>query len=109
MLAPSAARGGIRASSLRRRASFHSTAKAIGSSADKGPRKGSACGAAMTTNEGSPASPEIRASIINVVQADVRHPGGVAVLVRLGNHAAHVDAVGELHAQLERPQPQVHS
>src|SRR5882724_2915907 len=44
---------------------------------------------------------------VHVVQRDVRHPGGPARRVRLRDHSADVDPVGELHAQLERSQTQV--
>src|SRR6266446_6944259 len=52
MLAPNAARGGINAASLRKRASFHSSASAIGAS---GVRQGSAWGRAFSTSDRPPA------------------------------------------------------
>src|SRR5947207_10046468 len=100
MLAPSAARTGRTEASLRSRASFHSTARAAMTSSS-----------GLYARHGRPRFQRASARLeVCVMEADIGHPGGVAGVVGHGDEAAaDVDAVGELHAQLERPQPQVHA
>src|SRR5712692_3211035 len=112
IVVPSAARSGTNAASLRSCAYPLSTTSAIGPSSWESSRKGPysprrfqrrLAGPALACASREPPGP----LEVGVVERDVRHPGRVAVVVALRKQAADVDAVGELHAQLERPQAEV--
>src|SRR3954470_11047660 len=104
MLAPSAARGGISATSLRNLAPFHSTASAMRASRMA---EGSARSVSFSTSGRLGARPLVDLSEVHVMQRDVGYPSGVAVGVLLRHQPADVEAVRELHAQLERAQAEV--
>src|SRR5437667_10777955 len=107
MLAPNAARGGINAASLRKRALFHSSASAIGTS---GVRQGSARGRAFSTSGRPPAQftsvayrQRVAALIeIHVMQRDVCDRARLAVSILLGTDPSDVGPVPDLHVQRGR-------